>query len=73
MGTSKVSTFQKALEVVEALPGEQQSDLVEVVRKRLAEQRRDEIAAAVRATRSEYRAGKVKKGSVADLMRELRS
>ena len=42
--TTKQSQFQKALGVIEALPSDQQSDLVEVIRRRLAEHRRDEAA-----------------------------
>ena len=71
--TTKQSQFQKALDVIETLPSDQQSDLVEVIRRRLAENRRDEIAASICEAKADYRAGKVKKGTVADLMRDLRS
>jgi hypothetical protein len=69
---TKQSAFQQALEMVETLPAEQQSDLVDVIRRRLIEQRRDEIAASIRLTKADCRAGRVKKGTVADLMRDLR-
>jgi hypothetical protein len=71
--TTKQSRFQKALDVIETLPSDQQSELVDVVRRRLAEHRRDEIAASIREAKADYRAGKVKRGTVADLMRDLRS
>jgi len=70
---TKQSPFQKALDMVETLPTDQQSDLADIVRRRLAERRRDEIAAGIREAKADYRAGKVKKGTVADLMRDLRS
>lgn len=41
---TKQSRFQEALDVVEALPCDQQLDLIGVIRGRLAENRRDEIA-----------------------------
>jgi len=71
--TTKQSPFQKALETIETLPSEQQADLVEIVRRRLAQHRRDEIAASIREAKADHRAGKVKRGTVADLMRDLRS
>jgi len=71
--TTKQSQFQKALDVIETLPSDQQADLVEVLHRRLAEHRRDEIAASIREAKADYRAAKVKKGTVADLMRDLHS
>ena len=71
--TTKQSQFQKALDFVETLPSDQQADFVEVLRRRLAEHRRDEIAASIREAKSDNRAGKVKKGTVVDLMRDSRS
>jgi len=70
---TKQSRFQKALDVIETLPSDQQVDLMAVVRRRLAEHRRDEIAASIREAKVDYRAAKVRKGTVADLMRDLRS
>jgi hypothetical protein len=73
MAPTKESPFQKALATIEALPSHQQVDLVEVIRRRLAESRRDEIAANIREAKADYRRGQVKKGTVADLMKDLRS
>jgi hypothetical protein len=64
-------TFQKDLEIVESLPEYQQEDLIEVVRRRLVEHRRELLAEHIREAREEYARGEVKKGTVADLMREL--
>jgi len=50
--TTKQSPFQKALDVIETLPSDQQLDLVEAVRRRLAEHRRDEIAASIREAKA---------------------
>jgi len=73
MAGTKVSPFQKALDAVERLPLQQQKDLADVIQKRLAEQRREEIADSIREAKTEYRAGKVKKGGVKDLMKDLRT
>jgi len=70
---TKQSQFQRALDMVETMPSDQQLDLVELIRKRLAERRREEIAASIREARADYRAGKVRRGTVADLMKDLRS
>ena len=64
-------TFQKALDVVESLPEYQQESLVEVIRHRLTEHRRDLLAGNIRKAKEEYLRGEVKKGTVDDLMREL--
>jgi hypothetical protein len=64
-------TFQKALDIVESLPEYQQEDLVDIIRRRLIEQRRDRLADSIRGAREEYARGEVKKGSVDDLMKEL--
>jgi len=37
-------TFQKALEVIESLPEEQRESLIDIVKRRLIEERRDRLA-----------------------------
>jgi hypothetical protein len=69
----KTSTLQKAIEVVETLSIEEQAILIDVIQKRLKQQRRDEILQAVAESRQEYAEGKVRSGSVADLLAELDS
>ena len=64
--------FSAALATVETLPSEDQAALVEVVHKRLAAARRAEMVREVAEARADFRRGKVKRGSAADLMRELR-
>jgi hypothetical protein len=64
--------FAEALACVENLPFEDQEALVEVVNKRIAVARRKEILQEIADARRDYSAGKVKRGSSADLMRELR-
>ena len=64
-------TFQEVLDIVESLPEYQQEDLVDIIRRRLIEQRRDRLADSIRKAREEYVRGEVKKGTVDDLMKEL--
>jgi U3 small nucleolar ribonucleoprotein component len=37
-------TFQKALEIIESLPEEQRESLIDIVKRRLIEERRDRLA-----------------------------
>ena len=67
----KTSTFQKAIEAVEALDPEAQAILVDIIQKRLKQQRRDDLLKAVAETREAYDKGEVRSGTVADLMAEL--
>jgi len=69
--TRVTSTFQVALETVEELtPGDQEM-LVEIVRRRLIERRRAELAEDIATSREAYRRGDVRRGTVDDLMAEL--
>ena len=71
MSESATSTFQQALEIVEGLPEEQQQDLVEIVRSRQRERRRDALAAGIVQARQELARGEARRGTVDDLMAEL--
>lgn len=66
-------TFDEILDAVEHLPEEQQADLVDVIRHRLAERGRQRILADVRDARAEHAAGKTRAMSVEDLMGEIES
>ena len=65
------SRFQEAIETVEALPPGDQELLVEIIRRRLTEQRRAELVADIAEARNAYQRGEVRRGTVADLMEEL--
>ena len=64
-------TFQKALEMIESLPEEQRESLIDIVKRRLIEERRDRLAQSIKEARDEYKRGEIKRGTVDDLMREL--
>jgi len=71
MGQMQTSLLQQALEVVEQLPLEDQETLVELIQRRLVEQRRAEIAHNATVTLQAVREGKAQYGSVEDLKRDL--
>ena len=64
-------TFQKALEIIESLPEEQRESLMDIVKRRLIEERRGRLAQSIKEAKEEYKRGKIKKGTVGDLMNEL--
>lgn len=53
-------TFREALELIESLPEEERRDLLDIVRRRLVEERRAEIAKSIQAARGEWARGEVK-------------
>jgi adenylate kinase len=67
------TTFDEVLDAIEHLPIEQQADLVDVVRRRLAERGRQQIIADAHEARAEFAAGKTRPTSIDDLMREIES
>jgi hypothetical protein len=67
------TTFDQVLDAIELLPDDQQANLVEVVRRRLAERGRQQIIADAQQARAEHQDGRVQPISVDELMRELES
>ncbi len=67
------TTFDEVLDAIEHLPVEQQADLVDVVRRRLAERGRQQIIADASEARAEFAAGNTRATSIDDLMREIES
>ncbi len=65
------STFQKAIETIETLSLNDQEALLELLQKRLIEQRRKILMGEIAEVRQEYSQGQVQFGSVADFMAEL--
>ena len=65
------SRFQELIETIEALPVDDQESLIEIIRQRLIQRRRAELAAEVVEARNAYQKGEVRRGSVADLMEDL--
>jgi hypothetical protein len=64
-------SFQEVLDIVESLPEYQQEDIIDIIRRRLIEQRREKLVDSIREAREEYARGEAKKGTVEDLLKEL--
>ncbi|NQT55689.1 MAG: hypothetical protein HQ551_05635 [Desulfobacteraceae bacterium] len=67
----KTTTFDEALDIIESFPEEQRESMVEIVKRRLIEERRERLAQTVKEARDEYARGEVRRGTVDDLMREI--
>ena len=66
-------TFNSLLEEIDALPSERQEELLDIVRRRLAEKRPHEIARNAAIAHELHAKGALPRGSVGDLMRELQA
>ncbi|MBM4459304.1 MAG: hypothetical protein FJ011_16350 [Chloroflexi bacterium] len=71
MGQVISTPFQNALDVIERLPAEDQETLIEIIRRRMIEQRRAEIARNAQVTLQAFREGRASYGTVEDLRRDL--
>jgi hypothetical protein len=71
MSNRHAVTFQEVLDIIESLPEYQQEDVVDIIRRRLIEHRRELLAESIREAKEAYARGEVKKGNVDELMREL--
>ena len=73
--TMSTTTLDQALDLAMQLPPEQQDMLLEILRRRQIESRREEIARDAQASLAEYRAGGLQpqsaKEAVADLHKTL--
>lgn len=67
----QTAVFNDVLDAADTLPIQQQEDLVRILKSRMIDQKRDALALAVHEARAEYARDDVKKGSVADLMKDL--
>lgn len=68
---TQTSSFQDVIESVEKLPPDDQMLLVEIIRQRLIEVRRNDLVAEVAEARGHYRVGNVQRGTVEKLLGEL--
>jgi hypothetical protein len=66
-----LTPFQQALDVIEQFSVNDQEVLIEIIRRRLVEQRRAEIARNAKSTVQAFREGRARYGTVDDLRRDL--
>ena len=71
MSKQRMITFQEALDIIESLPEYQQEDLIDIIGRRLIEQKRQRLSESIEEARQEYAKGDVKRGTVDDLISEL--
>ena len=63
--------FQKAIAAVESLPFDERQEVLDIIRRRLAEERRDEIAANAREAIQAVKKRRALSGTVDDLKKDL--
>jgi hypothetical protein len=63
--------FNQILEMIDHLSLDEQEDLINIVRHRQIERRREEIAVNIAQADQEYQQGKVFRGTVDDVIAEL--
>lgn len=71
MASSNMITFQEALEAVESLPDYQQENLIDIIRQRSLDRRRESLLMEIKEAEAEFERGEYTCGSVEDLMREI--
>jgi hypothetical protein len=59
------------LDSIESLPEDQQESLLDIVRKRLAERRRAALVKSVDEARKDFKSGKLRPASSAEIMRKI--
>ncbi|MEH2182729.1 hypothetical protein [Nostoc sp.] len=69
---TSVSRLDQVLESIENLSVDEQETLIDLISHRLAERRRSEIAANIAQAEVEYQTGKVFRGTVTQIIDELR-
>ncbi|MGJ5628739.1 hypothetical protein [Nostoc sp. CALU 1950] len=69
---TSVSRLDQVLESIENLSVDEQETLIDLISHRLAERRRSEIAANIAQAQVDYQSGKVFRGTVTQIMDELR-
>jgi NADH:ubiquinone oxidoreductase subunit E len=63
MASNNTVTFQEALEVVESLPDYQQEALIEIIKKRQLDRRRESLIENIKEAQAEYATGEFTRGS----------
>jgi len=63
--------FADLVEMVDRLPLEERESLVEIVRKRMADDQRRRISASIRSARRERSRGRCKPGTPDELIRKI--
>ncbi|MEA5620574.1 hypothetical protein VB711_22430 [Cronbergia sp. UHCC 0137] len=68
---SQTIQFHQILEMINDLSLDEQDDLINIIRHRQIEKRREEIAQNIHQARKDYQEGKVFRGNIDDIIAEL--
>lgn len=68
-----MTTYATTLDAADRLTLEEQEDLADTLRRRIAEKRRAELIAAVKEARTEWARGVTKPATVAAIMQRIRA
>ncbi len=68
---NQTKQFNQILEMIDNLSFDEQEDLINIVRHRQTERRREEIAINIAQAHQEYQEGKVFRGTAAEIIEEL--
>jgi hypothetical protein len=73
MGATMTATskFQELIDSIEELSLDEQELLLEIIHKRIIDQKRSKLEERIAEARESYRKGEVRRGTVADLMKVL--
>ena len=66
-----MKTYRQVIDSIEALPDDQQECLVELMQKRLAERHREALVKSVGEARKEFKSGRLRPASPAEIMRKV--
>lgn len=69
----KTLSFGEVLETVEQLSLEDQAALIDIIRRRIIEQRRSELAKDIQEAQKEFKAGNARPATPDELMAEILS
>jgi hypothetical protein len=69
--SSHAVRFADLIEMIDRLPLDERESLVDVVRKRIADDQRRRVAASIRSARREHSRGQCKPVTPDELMREI--
>jgi TRAP-type C4-dicarboxylate transport system substrate-binding protein len=66
-----MKNYGQVVDSIEALPDDQQESLLELMQRRLAERRREALVKSVQEARKEFKAGKIRPATPAEIMRKV--
>lgn len=68
---TRAATFADILDQADRLPLDEKQELIDVLQRRAAEQRRKQIVREVAASEREHRKGQSKVGTASEIIREI--